>query len=216
MRKKLVICLLFFLGASVPFASAKSAGTEKTSGRAELLSAALSGFRISSGYTNAFSLYNMDMYSKIAAGGFLGLEYTLLPDLFADFDAGFYSKTSYQYFVPYNMQLNRLDGVTLSGGLFCVKNFSEDISVFFSVGIGFMISMIDFTSAEGTALNDVYYDFALESDFYIRKKIIGTNVFQLLMGPGCHFSFYNEKSKSFCSFGPGFSLSVDFSPARTK
>ena len=182
----------------------------------ELLSTTLSGLKLSAGYTNAFSLYNMDIYSKVAAGGFLDFEYTLLPELAGGLDIGFYGKASYQNFIPYNLQLNRLDSFTFSGGLFGQKNFSNDISIFLSAGAGFMINQLDFTSAEGSDIQDVYYDFALESDFYIRKKIIGNKTINLLAGPGCHFSFYNEKSKNFCTLGPEFSLSLDFKPVKTK
>lgn len=208
MKKKILLSFAILLSCSVSFLSAKS--------QSGILSSALSGLRISSGYTNAFSLYNMDTYSKIAPGAFLGYEYTLLPDLSRGLDAGFYGKTSYQYFVPYNLQLNRLESFTFSGGLFFQFNLKNDISIVVSTGAGFMIDIIDFTSAEGKQINDVYYDFALEGDFYIRKKIDGNKNCLLLMGPGCHFSFYNEKTKNYCSLGPGFSLCIDFKPAGHK
>lgn len=208
--KTICFLILFVCVATTLFSQ------EKSSDKSELLGSALSAIRLSAAYTNAIPLYNMDEYSKIATGGFIGLEHTLLPELFTAFDVGLYGKISYQSFVPYNLQLNSLDTFTFATGLFCQKNLANDFAVFFSLGAGFMISMLDFTSAEGKVIEDVYYDFALESDLFLRKKILSTNTFFLLMGSGCHFAFYNEKSQNFCSLGPAFSLSIDFNPVKTK
>lgn len=209
MKKKISILtlILFLITSSSIFSTTKNS---------ELLSATLSGLRLSAGYTNVFSLYNMDIYSKVAAGGFLDFEYTLLPELASGLDIGFYGKTSYQNFIPYNLQLNKLESYTFSGGLFCQKILVNDIYIFLSAGAGFMINQLDFTNAEGSEIQDVYYDFALESDFYIRKKIVGNKTINLLAGPGCHFAFYIEKSKDFCTLGPEFSLSIDFKPVKSK
>lgn len=219
MKKKVFVyfLLLCICSASVfSQTSENKKSDEKSSGKSALVGSALSALRLSSGYTNAYPLYNMNQYSKIAAGGFLALEHTILPGLYTNFDAGLYGKFSYQNYIPYNLQLNSLNACTFASGLFCQKNLPDDFAVFFSLGAGFMISMLDFTSAEGKEIDDVYYDFALEVDLFIRKKVYGNNTFFLLMGPGCHFSFYNEESKNFCSMGPAFSLSIDFKPVKKK
>lgn len=180
------------------------------------LTSALSGFRLTSAYTNAFNLYNMDIYSENTIGGALGFEYTLLPELGKNLDAGFYGRTAFQNFVPDNVQLKKLNSYTFSGGLFAQWNFFQDFSILVSGGMGFLISDVDFVSAENGKINDIYYDFSIESDFSLRKTILKTKKVNLIGSAGCHWAFYNEKSESFMSIGPDFGIILDFKPFGTK
>lgn len=202
---KKILSITFFISAAMCFA--------EESFKKDMLNDALSKLRITSTYTNAFNLYNMDAYSEITFGGSTGFEYTLLPELWKNTDIGFYGRAAFQDFVPYNIQLKSLYAYSFSGGFFAQWNFPQDLVLNFSAGAGFLISEIDFISAEEGLVNDVYYDFMLESDVSIRKVLLKTGKADLLGIAGCHAAFYNEKSESFMNIGPCFGLTVDFRPS---
>lgn len=202
-EKKKVLAIFIFL-----FAFELSAEKSKN----EMLSMVLSGLRITSSYTNAFNLHDMEKYSENSYGGNIGLEYTLLPELVKNVDLGFYGRAAFLNFVPCNVQLVRLYSYSFSSGFFGQLNLPCEFSLQMSFGAGFLISDIDFVSAEKGKINDIYYDFMIESDFNIRKELLKTKLVSFLGTAGCHYAFYNEKSESFMSIGPVFGLIVDFKP----
>lgn len=210
---KKILWVLTFLSAAA-FCSAAEKTSENTYDQSAMLKAAASGLKITSSYTNAFSIYNMDKYSKNAVGATLGFEYSLLPEFAPNLDLGFYGRASFQDFIPSNLQLIQLLSYGFSGGLFCQWNLNQDISMLLSAGGGFLISQLDFISMEKGSINDVYYDFMLEADFSLRAPFYKGKSVNLLFAPGCHFAFYNEKTESFCSLGPVFGFICDFKPCR--
>lgn len=207
-KKNSFVLLLFGVISFSGFAAGSSSKDQ--------LASALSGLRLTSAYTNAFNLYNMDIYSKNTYGAALGFEYTLLPELGKNSDVGFYGRTAFQNFVPDNVQLKKLYSYTFSGGLFAQWNFPKDFNLMFSGGMGFLISDVDFVSAEKGMVNDIYYDFSIESDLSLRKIILKTKNVNLMGSAGCHWAFFNEKSESFMNIGPEFGLILDFMPFGTK
>lgn len=205
-KKKVLSLLIFF------FAFELSAEKSKN----EMFSMVLSGLRITTSYINTFNLNDMERYSKNSYGGNIGFEYTLFPQMVKNVDLGFYGRAAFLNFVPYNVQLVRLYSYSFSSGLFGQFYLPYDFSLQMSFGAGFLISDIDFVSAEKGKINDIYYDFMIESDFNIRKAILKTKIVNLLGTAGCHYAFYNEKSESFMSIGPVFGLIVDFKPFCSK
>lgn len=207
-KKNSFVFLLFGVISFSGFAAGSSSKDQVAS--------ALSGLRVTSAYRNAFNLYNMDKYSENTFGGTLGYEYTLLPEIGKNFDLGFYGRTAIQNFVPCNVQLKKLYSYTFSGGLFAQWNFPKDFNLMFSGGMGFLISDVDFISAEKGKVCDIYYDFSIESDLSLRKIILKTKNVNLLGSAGCHWAFFNEKSEIFMNIGPEFGLILDFMPFGTK
>lgn len=189
---------------------------ESTPAPREQFASALSGLRLTSAYTNAYNLYNMDRYSRNSYGGAVGFEYTLLPEISKKFDLGFYSRAAFQDFVPCNIQLAKLYSYSFSSGMFAQWNLENELSFFISAGGGFLISDIDFVSAEKGKINDIYYDFMLETDLSFRKEILRTGKISLLGSAGCHVAFYNEKTEHFMNMGPSYGIIIDFNPFGSK
>ena len=78
----------------------------------------------------------------------------------------------------------------------------------------FLISDIYFVSGQKGTIEDIYYDFMIESDLQIRKLFLSFNKANILLTSGCHFAFYNEKSNSFCTIGPTFGLMLNFKESK--
>ena len=90
----------------------------------------------------------------------------------------------------------------------------QNISISYSLGAGFLISDIYFVSGQKGTIEDIYYDFMIESDLQIRKLFLSFNKANILLTSGCHFAFYNEKSNSFCTIGPTFGLMLNFKESK--
>lgn len=209
MLKKFIFIIAFSLfSVSITFSS--------DSHKTEQINSVLSELRITSCYTNGFNLYNMDKYSKNSIGAALGFEFTILPEIASNFDLGFYGRAAFQNFIPYSIQLLKLYSYSFSGGFYGQWNLPSDISLLLSAGAGFLISDLDFLSAEKGNINDIYYDFMIEADFSVRKAIIKTKKINLLGSAGCHTAFYNEKTENFMNIGPAFGLTIDFKPINSK
>lgn len=204
-------CFVLFFTFILTFSSFAA----ETSGKEKALNA-LSGLRLTTSYTNAFNLNNMDIYSKNTYGGTLGFEYTLLPELFRNFDLGFYGRAAIQNFVPINNQLIELRGYSFSGGILAQYQLPLDFSLFLSGGMGFLICDLDFISAEKGTINDIYYDYMIETNFQVRKTILKTKIINLLGNAGLHIAYYNEKTEDFSNIGPTFGLCLDFKPLNSR
>lgn len=172
----------------------------------------LSDFKIKASYTNSFNLFDINEYSQNTYGANLEIEHTILSEFLTNTDLGLYAKASFQNFVPDNIQLIKLTGYGFSGGIFTQWNIRNDISFNSSLGTGFLISDINFISAEKGKINDIYYDFLLEGNFSARKTILKTKYFNLDGNTDFHIAFYNEKSNSFINMGPAFGLIINFKP----
>lgn len=207
LKLSLVLCIM---AISSNFCFAQNQDTQKNdAGTGQLLSV-LSLFKLAAGYTNSFPLYNMSDFSKCSVGAVAGFEFALLPSFLKNTDLGFYGRTAFQNFIPYSLQLTKLYSYSFGGGLYGETFLPQAFSLAYSVGAGFLISEVNFVSAEKSSIDDVYYDFMLESDVGLRKKIVSLKNANLIFSTGCHFAFYNEKSESFCTLGPTFSILVDF------
>lgn len=202
--KKINKILLCYLLITISFFS--YAETSRT----ERLSETLSGFKLAASYTNAFPLYNMDDFSKCSTGGSAGFEFALFPMFSENLDLGFYGRAAFQNFIPYSLQLEKLYSYSFGGGIFAEWFLPQDISLAASAGAGFLISEVEFVSAEKDSIDDVYYDFMLEGDLSVRKNFIKFPRANVLLSAGCHFAFYNEKSESFCTLGPSFGVLLNF------
>ncbi len=170
----------------------------------------LSRFKINVNYTNGFPLYNMNDFSKSSVGANLGCEFALFQTLLKNTDFGFYGRASFQNFIPYSLQLDKLCSYSFSAGIYGEYFLPQDISIAYSLGAGFLISEIKFLSSEKGIIDDVYYDFMLESDLSVRKVMLDFDKVNVLLCTGCHFAFYHEKTESFLTLGPTVGLKIDF------
>ena len=178
------------------------------------ISAALSRLKLSANYMNGFSLYNMNEFSKYNYGVSVCLECDIFQVLANKIDIGIYGRSSFQNFVPSNLQLEKLHSYSFSNGLYSEFLLPQNISISYSLGAGFLISDIYFVSGQKGTIEDIYYDFMIESDLQIRKLFLSFNKANILLTSGCHFAFYNEKSNSFCTIGPTFGLMLNFKESK--
>ena len=210
MNNKLLktIILFFLISSSSFFCFAQN--SNKT--RSEKLQNSLFAIKLNASYTNEFPLYNMNQFSKSAIGVTIGYDFSLLPDFSKNLDVGFYGRVAFHNFIPYSFQLEKLYSYCFSDGIFMEYYLPQDFSIYFSLGGGFLISDISFVSAQQGSINDIYYDFALESDLCLRKGVLNLKKSALGFFTGCHFAFYNEKTEFFCTVGPSFGLLLNFTP----
>lgn len=174
------------------------------------ISSALSRLKLGTSYINGFSLYNMNEFSKYNYGASVSFECDIFQAIPNKINLGFYGRSSFQDFVPNNLQLEKLYSYSFSNGLYSEFLLPQNISISYSLGAGFLISDICFVSGEKGTIEDIYYDFMIESDLQIRKTFISLKKANILLTSGCHFAFYNEKSTSFCTIGPTFGLMFNF------